>query len=176
MQSGFNCRPPQFLPADARRAADRGHGEVYFNSGVPEARQRRRGARQDAPTARTRRSRPDISADGPIGQESRRRCIPTCCSARCCAARSSTCHNVGAQPEPPVTFNNNVQALVGVLNVTVGAESLLSANLNTFVGPEVADPPRRRRRWTSYSSTTSSRSTRIAGQATSWLSAAAATT
>ncbi len=31
--------------------------------------------------------------------------------------------NVGAQPEPPVRFNVNVQGLVGVLNRVQGAES-----------------------------------------------------
>src|SRR6185436_3088335 len=46
--------------------------------------------------------------------------------------------NVGAQPEPPVTFNSNVQALVGVLSSVTNAEAPFSVNLNTFVGPEVA--------------------------------------
>ena len=49
--------------------------------------------------------------------------------------------NVGAQPEPPVTFNTNVQALVGVLSPVTNAETPLSVNLNTFVGPEVANTP-----------------------------------
>jgi YVTN family beta-propeller protein len=49
--------------------------------------------------------------------------------------------NVGAQPEPPVNFNTNVQALVGVLNTAVNQETLLSLNLNTFVGQEVASTP-----------------------------------
>ncbi|HTU65890.1 MAG TPA: beta-propeller fold lactonase family protein [Steroidobacteraceae bacterium] len=49
--------------------------------------------------------------------------------------------NVGAQPEPPVTFNTNVQALVGVLSATTNAEAPFSVNLNTFVGPEVASAP-----------------------------------
>ncbi|MEO8018032.1 MAG: hypothetical protein ABI769_09480 [Pseudomonadota bacterium] len=46
--------------------------------------------------------------------------------------------NVGAQPEPPVIFNNNVQALVGVLSPVTNAETPLSVNLNTFVGKETA--------------------------------------
>jgi DNA-binding beta-propeller fold protein YncE/cytochrome c553 len=49
--------------------------------------------------------------------------------------------NVGAQPEPPVIFNNNVQALVGVLSAATNAEAPFSVNLNTFVGPEVAAAP-----------------------------------
>jgi YVTN family beta-propeller protein len=47
--------------------------------------------------------------------------------------------NVGAQPEPPVIFNNNVQALVGVLSTTIDAETPLSVNLNTYV-PKEATP------------------------------------
>jgi hypothetical protein len=44
--------------------------------------------------------------------------------------------NVGAQPEPPVTFNTNVQALVGVLSTVVNVETPFSVNLNTYVPKE----------------------------------------
>jgi hypothetical protein len=46
--------------------------------------------------------------------------------------------NVGAQPEPPVIFNNNVQALVGVLSTVVNVETPFSVNLNTYVLKETA--------------------------------------
>ncbi|HEV7606817.1 MAG TPA: hypothetical protein VGO61_05740, partial [Steroidobacteraceae bacterium] len=46
--------------------------------------------------------------------------------------------NVGAQPEPPVIFNNNVQALMGVLSTVTNAETPLTVNLNTFVLKETA--------------------------------------
>ncbi|MEO8062463.1 MAG: hypothetical protein ABI821_06925 [Pseudomonadota bacterium] len=46
--------------------------------------------------------------------------------------------NVGAQPEPPVTFNSNVQALVGVLSTVVNVETPFSVNLNTYVPKEIA--------------------------------------
>jgi YVTN family beta-propeller protein len=44
--------------------------------------------------------------------------------------------NIGAQPEPPVRFNVNVQGLVGVLNRVKGAETDLSLNLNAQVAKE----------------------------------------
>ena len=47
--------------------------------------------------------------------------------------------NVGAQPEPPVNFNSNVQALVGVLSTVVNVETPFSVNLNTYV-PKEATP------------------------------------
>jgi cytochrome c553 len=47
--------------------------------------------------------------------------------------------NVGAQPEPPVNFNTNIQALVGVVSTTTNLETLLSVNLNTYV-PREATP------------------------------------
>ena len=51
--------------------------------------------------------------------------------------------NVGAQPEPPVRFNVNVQGLVGVLNRVKGVETDRSLNLNAQVAketqPAVAD-------------------------------------
>ena len=47
--------------------------------------------------------------------------------------------NVGAQPEPPVNFNTNVQALVGVLSTVINAETPFSVNLNTYV-PKEATP------------------------------------
>jgi DNA-binding beta-propeller fold protein YncE len=46
--------------------------------------------------------------------------------------------NVGAQPEPPVNFNSNVQALVGVLSSVTNAETPFSVNLNTYVLKEPA--------------------------------------
>ena len=51
--------------------------------------------------------------------------------------------NIGAQPEPPVRFNVNVQGLVGVLNRVTGFESDRTRNLNSQVAketqPAVAD-------------------------------------
>jgi YVTN family beta-propeller protein len=51
--------------------------------------------------------------------------------------------NIGAQPEPPVRFNVNVQGLVGVLNRVEGVETERSLNLNAQVAketqPAVAD-------------------------------------
>jgi DNA-binding beta-propeller fold protein YncE len=44
--------------------------------------------------------------------------------------------NVGASPEPPVLFNVNVQALVGVLDRTTDTESNRTVNLNSQVAKE----------------------------------------
>ncbi|HEV7609061.1 MAG TPA: hypothetical protein VGO61_17090, partial [Steroidobacteraceae bacterium] len=44
--------------------------------------------------------------------------------------------NVGAQPEPPVRFNVNVQALVGVIDRVHDVESARSVNLNSQVAKE----------------------------------------
>ena len=49
--------------------------------------------------------------------------------------------NVGAQPEPPVRFNVNVQALVGVIDRVHDVESPLSVNLNSQVGKETQPLP-----------------------------------
>ena len=48
--------------------------------------------------------------------------------------------NVGAQPEPPVSFNVNVQGLVGVLNRVKGVETVRSLNLNAQVFKETQPP------------------------------------
>src|SRR5262249_28652453 len=48
--------------------------------------------------------------------------------------------NVGAQPEPPVKFNVNVQGLVGVLDRIGGLQSDKTLNLNAQVAKETAPP------------------------------------
>ena len=83
--------------------------------------------------------------------------------------------NVGAQPEPPVNFNTNVQALVGVLSTVTNAETPFSVNLNTYVPTGSRRRRRRRHRSTSCSSTTSSPSTPTGAARISWSSAAVAT-
>ncbi|MFL6618177.1 MAG: YncE family protein, partial [Povalibacter sp.] len=49
--------------------------------------------------------------------------------------------NVGAQPEPPVRFNVNVQGLVGVLNRAKNVETTRSVNLNAQVAKETQPAP-----------------------------------
>jgi len=48
--------------------------------------------------------------------------------------------NVGAQPEPPVRFNVNVQGLVGVVNRVTGVETDRTLNLNAQVFKETQPP------------------------------------
>jgi DNA-binding beta-propeller fold protein YncE len=47
--------------------------------------------------------------------------------------------SIGAQPEPPVRFNVNVQALLHVVNITTKSQSA-ALNINTFVPREPAPP------------------------------------
>ena len=82
----------------------------------------------------------DISDTGPIGRVAQK-VYPNMLFGALLRGPFLYVNNVGAQPEPPVTFNTNVQALVGVLSTVANAETLLSVNLNGFVGPEVASTP-----------------------------------
>ncbi len=88
----------------------------------------------------------------------------------------------GASPEPPVRFNVNVQGAGRRDRSHPGRRAArrtrtLSLNLNSQVAKETQPArPTRRTRSISCSSTTSWRSTRIAADATSCSSAAAATT
>ncbi len=82
----------------------------------------------------------DISDAGPIAK-SAQKVYPNMLFGLLLRGPKLYVTNVGAQPEPPVTFNTNVQALVGVLSPVTNAETPLSVNLNTFVGPEVANTP-----------------------------------
>src|SRR6185295_6484481 len=79
----------------------------------------------------------DISTDGPIGKVGQK-VYPNMLFGLLLRGPKLYVANVGAQPEPPVKFNVNVQALVGVLSPVTNAETALSVNLNTFVPKETA--------------------------------------
>jgi len=79
----------------------------------------------------------DISADGPIGKVAQK-VYPNMLFGLLLRGPRLYVANVGAQPEPPVKFNVNVQALVGVLSPVTNAETAFSVNLNTFVPKETA--------------------------------------
>jgi YVTN family beta-propeller protein len=82
----------------------------------------------------------DISDTGPIGRVGQK-VYPNMLFGALLRGPFLYVPNVGAQPEPPVNFNTNIQALVGVVSSVTNAETPFSVNLNTFVGPEVASAP-----------------------------------
>jgi YVTN family beta-propeller protein len=78
---------------------------------------------------------PDASVDGPIGKVAQK-VYPNMLFDALVRGSQLYVPNVGAQPEPPVRFNTNVQALVGVLDRVHGVESARSVNLNAQVAKE----------------------------------------
>jgi YVTN family beta-propeller protein len=132
MASGFNADRRNFCPLtrDALQAA----GTVrYFNSGAD-------GTGNGAAALKNRtfcpdESSADISDTGPIGKVAQK-VYPNMLFGALLRGPLLYVPNVGAQPEPPVRFNSNVQALVGVLSSATNAETPFSVNLNTFVPKE----------------------------------------
>lgn len=137
LASGFNADRRNFCPQT--RAALQAAGTVkYFNSGAD-------GAGNGAGALANQTFCPDVaSADtsdtGPIGRVAQK-VYPNMLFSALLRGPNLYVNNVGAQPEPPVNFNTNVQALVGVLSPVTNAETALTVNLNSFVGPEVANTP-----------------------------------
>jgi len=134
MASGFNADRRNFcgLTRDALQTA----GTVkYFNSnadGLGNGAAALKNSTFCPDTAST-----DISTDGPIGKVGQK-VYPNMLFGLLLRGPKLYVANVGAQPEPPVKFNVNVQALVGVLSPVTNAETTLSVNLNTFVPKETA--------------------------------------
>jgi len=134
MASGFNADRRNFcgLTRDALQTA----GTVkYFNSNAD-------GLGNGAAALKNSTFCPDttstdISVDGPIGKVAQK-VYPNMLFGLLLRGPKLYVANVGAQPEPPVRFNTNVQALVGVLSPVTNAETTLSVNLNTFVPKETA--------------------------------------
>ena len=135
MLSGFNADRRNFCPL-TRDALQTAGTVKYFNSGPDGTRQRRRRAREDdvLPGCRVGEHR----CGGPDRPASRRRLYPNMLFGALLRGPFLYVPNVGAQPEPPVNFNTNVQALVGVLSPVTNAETPFSVNLNTYV-PQGAD-------------------------------------
>jgi DNA-binding beta-propeller fold protein YncE len=81
----------------------------------------------------------DISAGGEIGRVAQK-VYPNMLFSALVRGRRVYVPNEGASPEPPVRFNVNVQALVGVIDRTKGGGGLedtnLTLNLNTQVAKE----------------------------------------
>jgi YVTN family beta-propeller protein len=77
----------------------------------------------------------DATADGLIGKNPQK-VYPNMLFGALVRGSKLYVPNVGAQPEPPVRFNVNVQALVGVIDRVHDVESTLSVNLNSQVAKE----------------------------------------
>jgi YVTN family beta-propeller protein len=133
LASGFNADRRNFCPQT--RAALQTAGTVkYFNSGAD-------GAGNGAAALANQTFCPDpasadISDTGPIGRVAQK-AYPNQLFGLLLRGPQLYVANIGASPEPPVRFNTNVQALVGVLSPVTNAETALSVNLNTFVPREV---------------------------------------
>jgi DNA-binding beta-propeller fold protein YncE len=133
LASGFNADRRNFCPLtrDALQTA----GTVTYFSGQA-------GTTNGAAALAKQTFCPDVnSADidpaGPIGRVAQK-AYPNMLFGALLRGPLLYIPNVGAQPEPPVNFNSNVQALVGVLSSVTKAETPFSVNLNTYVLKEAA--------------------------------------
>ena len=131
MASGFAAdRRPFCLNT---RVALQATGTKFFNSGVNKDGD---GASQLAhDTFCPDVSSADASDAGPIAKNPQK-VYPNQLYSALVRGSSVYVANVGAQPEPPVRFNVNVQALVGVLNRVQDKETDRSVNLNSQVAKE----------------------------------------
>ena len=134
LQSGFNADRRNFCP-QTRDALQTAGTVKYFNSGPD-------GTLNGAAALAKTTFCPDVASAnidvaGPIGRVAQKT-YPNMLFGALLRGPSLYVPNVGAQPEPPVNFNSNVQALVGVLSPVTNAETPLSVNLNTYVLKEPA--------------------------------------
>jgi YVTN family beta-propeller protein len=132
LQSGFKADRRQFCLKT--RLAQQAAGEVlFFNSGAAKTND---GASQLAnATFCPDTESSDATATGAIGAVVQK-VYPNMLNAALVRGPFVYIPNVGASPEPPVRFNVNVQALVGVLDRTTDVESDRTVNLNSQVAKE----------------------------------------
>jgi DNA-binding beta-propeller fold protein YncE len=146
LASGFNADRRQFC----RATRDQIEGTVlaagnppliFFNSGADGT--ANINDRLANPTFCPNVNSQDASAGGEIGRVAQK-VYPNMLFSALVRGRKLYVPNEGASPEPPVRFNVNVQALVGVVDRTqgsVGAEDPnLSLNLNSQVARETQPP------------------------------------
>ena len=138
LESGFNADRRQFC--QATRDLTEGTGDpanplIFFNSGADRAgnaNDRLANATFCPDVAST-----DISATGPIGRVAQK-VYPNMLFSALVRGRRVYVPNEGASPEPPVRFNVNVQALVGVIDRTQGGAGLEDRNLTLNLNSQVA--------------------------------------
>jgi YVTN family beta-propeller protein len=132
MASGFAADRRPFCLNTRKALQDAGTAK-FFNSGAAGAGD---GASQLAKdTFCPDVNSTDASDGGPIARNPQK-VYPNMLFGALVRGSSLYVPNVGAQPEPPVRFNVNVQALVGVIDHVHDTESTLSVNLNSQVGKE----------------------------------------
>ncbi|MET0988458.1 MAG: hypothetical protein ABW034_23925 [Steroidobacteraceae bacterium] len=132
MDSGFAADRRPFC-VNTRKALQDAGTVKFFNSGADGSKD---GASQLAQTTFCPDvSSMDASATGPIGKQPQK-VYPNMLFSALVRGPLLYVPNVGAQPEPPVRFNVNVQGLVGVLNRIRGIETDRSLNLNAQVAKE----------------------------------------
>ena len=136
LASGFAADRRPFC-LNTRKALQDAGKAVFFNSGAAATLD---GASQLAqPTFCPDTSSTDASDAGPIAK-SPQKVYPNMLFSTLLRGSLLYVPNVGAQPEPPVRFNVNVQGLVGVLNRVKGVETDRSLNLNAQVFKETQPP------------------------------------
>lgn len=146
LASGFNADRRQFC-LQTRRALQPNPGPdplntvTFFNSGifggllVPPKNGAEDLKEPQNPTFCPDVASTDASATGPIGRVAQK-VYPNMLFGALVRGPLLYVPNVGASPEPPVRFNVNVQALVGVLDRVSGAQTELSLNLNAQIAKE----------------------------------------
>jgi DNA-binding beta-propeller fold protein YncE len=132
LASGFAADRRPFC-LNTRKALQDAGTVKFFNSGAAGTND---GASQLAQTTFCPdTSSSDISADGPIGKNPQN-VYPNMLLSALVRGPLLYVPNIGAQPEPPVRFNVNVQGLVGVLDRVHGTETRRTVNLNAQVAKE----------------------------------------
>jgi YVTN family beta-propeller protein len=134
MASGFAADRRPFCPTTRRAVQDAGtitfFGGTAGADGVPKLAQT---------TFCPDLNSADASADGPIGKNPQK-VYPNMLFGALVRGSQLFVNNVGASPEPPVRFNVNVQALIGVIDRVHDVETPNSLNLNAQVSKETAPP------------------------------------
>jgi len=136
LASGFNADRRNFCRL-TRSALEIAGTVKYFNSG-PDGTNGTGAAQLAKETFCPDVASTNVDAAGPIGRVAQKT-YPNMLFGALLRGSNLYVPNVGAQPEPPVNFNTNVQALVGVLSTVINAETPFSVNLNTYV-PKEATP------------------------------------
>ncbi|MGV6810248.1 MAG: beta-propeller fold lactonase family protein [bacterium] len=130
--SGFSADRRAFCAKTRQALQDNGE-TVFFNSGAD--RQGNGAAALKSEVFCPDSNSTDISADGSIAK-TEQHVYPNSLNAALIRGNSLYVLNVGAQPEPPVKFNVNVQPLIHVVDVSTGRDTGTGVNLNAQIKTE----------------------------------------
>jgi len=132
LDSGFSADRRQFCQL-TREAQQLAGDVIFFGSGVDGSGNGSAALAND--TFCSDASSNDISDEGPIAK-TKQDVYPNQLYAALLRQNRLYIPNIGASPEPPVKFNVNVQALIGVINTQTGADQA-SINLNNQIKQEL---------------------------------------